>query len=84
MRLAYFTVFLGMTLAIPMPQVSIRNLDADDLVHNSWSARAVDQREAVADADGLVHNSWSARTVDQREAAPDADDLVHNSWSAKN
>ncbi|XXH05576.1 hypothetical protein Hte_012008 [Hypoxylon texense] len=104
MRLVYIAAFLGASLAVPIlegtdnnsPQLLSRDADADDLVHNSWSARATIPRDAKADADDLVKNSWSARAVVSkkgevdghvlvlpREVEADADDLVHNSWSAR-
>ncbi|KAI0415963.1 hypothetical protein F5X98DRAFT_376342 [Xylaria grammica] len=92
MRLIFISVLFGMSLASPMlkgngsPPLVIKDVDADDLVKNSWSARATVPGEAAADADDLVHNSWSARSDPEnlpRDAIPDADDLVHNSWSAR-
>ncbi|KAI8950688.1 hypothetical protein F4801DRAFT_548036 [Xylaria longipes] len=92
MRLIFISVLFGMSLASPMfkgnenPTLVAKNMDADDLVKNSWSARATSLREATTDDDDLVHNSWSARSELgnlPREAVPDADDLVHNSWSAR-
>lgn len=65
------------------PALTTRDTDADDLVHNSWSARANVPKDTTTDADDLVKNSWSARTIAFREAGTDADDLVHNSWSAR-
>ncbi|KAI1198160.1 hypothetical protein F5X97DRAFT_323730 [Nemania serpens] len=92
MRLIIISVLFGMSLAGPMirgngsPVLVAKDVDADDLVKNSWSARATMPRETTADADDLVHNSWSARSEPEnlpRDAVPDADDLVRNSWSAR-
>ncbi|MCJ1448186.1 MAG: hypothetical protein MMC23_008700 [Stictis urceolatum] len=75
MRFLSLALLFGISLAAPF---SKSQPEADDLVHNSWSAR---NAQPEADADELVHNSWSAR--DTKPRATDADELVHNSWSAR-
>ncbi|KAI0867573.1 hypothetical protein GGS24DRAFT_507697 [Hypoxylon argillaceum] len=70
MRYLFMFALFGMAIAGPMfkrnekTQLMPKTIDADDLVHNSWSARSELghlPRDAAPDADDLVHNSWSAR-----------------------